>query len=267
MLALQPEVVNGWNDETIRAYEKALFMAYKASHKVNYHFCKTGNIKLGNMWTFSKTYSDQCFYVQDFGGYVQGTCGGYCDGCRNACYVKASYRYGSVIKGHAINTCGLRYEMTEVFKALNAQLTRARKKPDVIRYDQSGEIMNLEEFKELENMSLNNPEVVTYVYTKAYDIVIPELLAGNVPENLVVLISVWHEYGIREFNTVRHLPNVKAFVYDDHTFDYAAFGLIKQTECKAYDEHGKLDHNITCDKCKKCFNKLACHKVIFCNAH
>ena len=256
------------NSISIYDYEKALFSAYKASHKVKYHFCKNGNVKLGgSVWTYSKTYSDKAFFVDAFGGYVTGSCIGYCDGCRNACYVAKSYRYGSVILNHAINTCGIRYDLDKVYNDLRNQLLRARKKPVQVRIDQSGELMSHEEFLMWCELAKEFSDIAFYVYTKAYDIVIPTLLSGSVPGNLTVLISVWHEFGIREFFTVAHLNNVKAFVYDDHTFDYSACGLIKQTECKAYGEDGKLDHNITCEKCKKCFNRLACHKVIFCNAH
>lgn len=268
MLAEKNVLVNR-DAMTIPGYEKALFMAFKAGHKVKYHFCKSGNVKLGkNMWTFSKTYSDQEFYVAAFNGYVQGSCIGYCDGCRKACYVAKSYRYGSVIYNHAINTCGVRYELELVYIDLRNQLLRAKNKPSQVRIDQSGELINSDEFINLWcALAAEFSDISFYVYSKAYDIIIPALLAGLVPENLTVLISVWHEIGIREFFTVAHLPNVKAFVYDDHTFNYAAYGIVKQTECKAYDENGKLDHNITCDKCQKCFNRLACHKVIFCNDH
>ena len=96
-----------------------------------------------------------------------------------------------------------------------------------------------------------------------YDVVIPALLAGNVPENMTVLISIWHKFGVNEFEKVKNLPNVKAFVYDDNY----KYGFVIDTYCKAYDEHGKLDHNITCDKCKKCFNRLNNCKVIGCKAH
>lgn len=270
---LAQAVVNVNRDPmTVPEYEKALFMAYKAGHKVRYHFCKSGNTKLGKtMWTFSKTYSDQAFYVESFKGYITGSCIGYCDGCRKACYVAKSYRYGSVIKGHAINTCGMRYDFEKLCADLRGQLARAckaNKAPEYVRIDQSGELMSAEEFNLLWcALAEEFPNVKFYVYTKAYDIVIPALLAGRVPGNLTVLISVWHEYGIREFFTVAHLPNVKAFVYDDKQFDYSVYGLARQTECKAYDEKGKLDHNVTCDKCQKCMNRLSCHKVIFCNEH
>lgn len=85
-----------------------------------------GNIKLGaSMGTFSKLYSDREFNTQY--GTVKGTCGGHCEGCRNACYVAKSYRYGSVINGHARNTLAFRSDLEGSFEAIDRQLTRKRK--------------------------------------------------------------------------------------------------------------------------------------------
>lgn len=139
-----------------------------------------------------------------------------------------------------------------------------RKKFDIVRIDQSGEIENLEQFQMWIDPAINHPETHFYIYTKNYEVVIPMLLAGKVPNNMTVLISVWHEIGYNEYLQVSCLDNVKAFVYDDNEYKY---NFEIQTYCKAYDEHGKLDHNVTCDKCRKCFNRSAAHKVIGCKAH
>lgn len=108
------------------------------------------------------------------------------------------------------------------------------------------------------------PKINFYVYTKNYKAVTPALINNKVPENMTVLFSVWHEYGAREFKKVSHLENVKAFVYDDN-FNYSKKGIEIQTYCKAYTmQDGKmtLNHNITCDKCKKCFNRSNATKII-----
>ena len=85
------------------------------------------------------------------------------------------------------------------------------------------------------------------------------------PSNISINISIWHEYGLEAFDEFKAYPFIKAFVYDDRTFDYAAHGLEIETYCMAYDESGKMDHNVTCQKCTKCFNRSA--KVIGCYAH
>lgn len=228
---------------------------------------KAGNIKVGNMWTFSMLMGGREIFIDKLGFSVLGTCGGHCDACENKCYVKKSYRYPSVKYGHAVNTLAMRQDPIKAAKDLSGYIARAKNKPAVCRYDQSGEIENDSILDAFISIANDHKDVQFFVYTKAYNIVIPALLSGRVPENLTVLISVWHEYGLAAFNMVKHLANVKAFVYDDNDFDYAAVGLKISTWCRAYDEKGKLDKNITCQKCTKCFNRLKSCKVIGCKAH
>lgn len=229
-------------------------------------FRKDGNIKLGNMWTFSKLYGNQEHYVNKLGFFIAGTCGKYCAGCKEKCYVKASYRYGSVIYGHAVNTIAMRENITGLFSEFDRQLKAARKKPDTVRINQSGEIESREEFSNWCDLAASHENVEFYLYTKAFNLVLPEIQerhkAGTLPKNITILISIWHNYGIQEFKKVKHIPNVKAFVYcDGYNYPFTI-----NTMCMAY-RNGKLDHNITCDKCRKCFNRAANSKVIGCNEH
>ena len=228
---------------------------------------KSGNTKLGAIWSYSTLMGNDPIFIEKLGCSVCGTCGGHCGACKYSCYVKKSYRYKSVKLGHANNTLALMQDPARVGVDLSGYITRARKKPAACRFDQSGEITGTDHFLSMCSCAAAHPEIPFFVYTKAFDIVIPALLAGIVPENLTVLISIWHQYGIAEYNLVKHLPNVKAFVYDDHTFDYAAAGLVINTYCKAYDDAGKMDHEITCQRCQKCYNRAAGSKVIGCNAH
>ncbi len=233
--------------------------------EIRARFTSNGNIKLGKkMGVWSTLMGDDTYNVKINGVpvSVKGTCGGHCAGCKGNCYVKKSYRYPSVVLGHARNTLAIR-NTEKCFQDLDGQLNRKRVPFEQIRIDQSGEIENKEQFAMWCTLAAKHPETVFYIYTKNYDVVIPALLAGNVPENMTVLISIWHKFGVNEFEKVKNLPNVKAFVYDDNY----KYGFVIDTYCKAYDEHGKLDHNITCDKCKKCFNRLNNCKVIGCKAH
>lgn len=232
----------------------------------NPHFNKSGNIKVGRIWTWSTLMGNINWYIEKLGCSVCGTCGNHCQGCMSACYVRKSYRYSSVKYGHARNTLSLRLYPQETLEKLDGFIVRAKNKPDVIRINQSGEIESLAQFRIWKELASRHPEIKFYLYTKAFDIVIDELLTEDTPSNLTVLISIWHESGITEFRAVEHLKNVKAFVYDDG-FDYSAFGLEIQTYCKAYGENGKLNKEITCQKCKKCFNRSASHKVIGCLEH
>lgn len=226
----------------------------------------SGNKKTGaNIGTWSTLYSNDMFYIPELDRYVQGTCGLCGIKCKAICYVRKSYRYDDVKLRHAINTIALREDIETCFQTLDLQLTRKRKPWQYLRIDQSGEIETLEQLLMFCRLATNHPETPAYIYTKNYEVVIPALLAGLVPECVTVLISIYHEQGIAEYNAVKHLKNVKAFVIDDG-FDYSQFGLFPSTTCKAY-AGGKLNKNITCDKCEKCMKQVDCYKVIFCNEH
>lgn len=231
-------------------------------------FNKKGNIKVGTIWTWSKVYGASVVHSDRYGDVV-GTCGHHCAGCEGDCYVGASYRYPSVIDGHARNTIAFRTDIEGSFKELIQQIERAKNKPEIVRINQSGEIETALELLLWVKTAARFPSIKFYLYTKNFDAlrqVIADYNDGaTMPENITVLISVWHQYGIAEYKEFERLPFIKAFVYDDLTFDYDAAGLHIETYCRAYDENGKMDHNVTCQKCTKCFNRSA--KVIGCYAH
>ena len=231
--------------------------------------CRGNNIKMGDsIASWSTLKGDDEIYIERLGCSVRGTCGRHCKGCTGTCYVNSSYnRYPSVKYGHAIRTLALRQSPEKVYETIYNQLKRARKPYTVVRVDQSGEIENVKQFRVFSRLAEDFPEITFYIYTKNYNVAVPELLAGNVPENFIINFSIWHEQGIKEFNLVKHLKNVQAFAYidKDNSFDYEAAGLHIETMCTAYNSKGQMDHNITCEKCKKCFSGL--YKVIGCNEH
>lgn len=223
-----------------------------------YSFSTAGNIKMGKILSWSTLMSD--YTVEGLPGALAdstGTCGN-CDGCVANCYVRASYRFPGVIRSHAINTYGLRHQLGKVEADLASQLKRSS--IDVVRINQSGELENDEQMAMWCRLATAFPGKRFYIYTKMFDIATKALLAGKVPENFTVLFSVWHECGVAEYEAVKHLKNVKAFMYDDGVTE-----LSTRTYCMAYDEHGHLDHTHTCESCKLCFNSRA--KVIGCHAH
>ena len=200
------------------------------------------------------------------------------------CYVRKSYlRYTardtgkcSVKLGHARNTIALRENLEKCFEDLNNQMNRKRKKFELIRLNQSGEIENRDQMEMFCKLAMMHPETEFYIYTKNFDVVIPCLLDGIVPKNFTILFSIWHNYGIAEYLLCARFENVKAFVYVDSNkdtengwsiADYREKGIEIQTMCSAYDIHGKMNHDITCDKCKKCYNRKENHKIIGCFAH
>lgn len=227
-----------------------------------------GNIKLGDsMGTFSKLMGNDDFYIPKLNMAVCGSCGHHCVGCKKDRYVKKSYRYDSVKYGHALRSIAVSNALDELTETLSKQLARKKKPFRFVRINQSGELETLNEFLMWARLAKEQPETDFYLYTKALEIVIPYLKehGSEIPKNLTILVSIWHEYGIDEFNAVKHLPNVKAFVYLDG-FDYESHGIVIQTKCNAY-VGTKLNKEITCEKCQKCMDRLSCHKIIGCDAH
>ena len=242
-------------------------MAYEA------RFVKDGNIKIGKMWSWNKLAGSG-----EIAG-CKGTCGEHCKGCYNAqnpkkspCYVFKSYvQYGweksTVVKGHVRNTLVMRNNTTKAFEDIQAQLKRARKKPVAVRVHASGEIETAEELaKWLETAKLS-PSIPFYVYTKAYNIVdkvLTDTDPADLPKNFFINISIWHDNGIETYNKWKHLSCIRAFVYDDGQYDYSD-KLKINCYCPAYDKKGKLNHDLTCDACKICFQEKA--KVCGCYDH
>ena len=240
-----------------------------------------GNIKVGNIATWSTLPGDVEFNSKY--GVVKGTCTGCCEFCghskngkRPSCYVFKSHRYPSVVDGQARNTLSIRNDPELAFNQLSMSLSRKRNPVLAARFDQSGEIENHVQHNGMIGVAKDHENTPFFVYTKQYGVVVPNLLNGIVPDNFFHLISIWHTQGIEEYLKVAHLPNVKAFVYCDKNSDsengwgieeYEAHGIHICTFCKAYGLDGKMNHNITCDKCKKCFIGTQGTKIVGCWAH
>ena len=227
-----------------------------------------GNIKLGNnplfgSWSTMKGGDDEIRYVKKYDGSCSGTCGDCAIACTNSCYVNTSYRYGSVIQRHAINATYIKENLSLTFKILDEQLTHKKDKFEIIRINQSGELTGYKDLKLWVDLASKHPETLFYVYTKNYKAV-KKLIDSKVkaPDTFTILISVWHKQGVKEFKKWKDLSYIKAFVYDD-----GQMFIKPQTYCKAYDDKGKLDHNVSCEKCKKCFNRNESHKIIACKSH
>lgn len=234
---------------------------------------KNGNTKLGQtMWSWNKLAGSG-----EIAG-CKGTCGGHCSGCYNAenprkspCYVFKSYNiYGwdhsSVVRGHVRNTNIMRNDINHAFNDIRLQLSRAKKKPSAVRIHASGELESTQELRKWIETAEMFPETPFYVYTKAYEIldeVLSEMSNNTIPQNMFINVSIWHENGIDTYNKWKHLDCIRAFVYDDG-YDYGD-KLKINCYCPAYDKNGKLHHDLTCDKCKICFQSKA--KVCGCYNH
>lgn len=229
-----------------------------------YHFSLSGNIKVGsNVATWSTPMGD--YTIEGLAGVLKntkGTCKN-CKACKSSCYVRSSYRYPNVIHSQAINVWGLRHAIKKVEADLTEQLEK-HPKVTIIRINQSGEVENDRQMAMWCRLAIKFPERKFYIYTKMYDIAGKFLDNGDVPPNFTVLFSVWHEVGVKEYEKYSHLPNVKAFVYDDGE----NMELPTKCYCPAYKVIGKsgkakMDHSVTCGTCRLCIDSkvpvIACH--------
>lgn len=165
----------------------------------------------------------------------------------------------------------MRNDPAECFQMLSDYLSRKRIPIVAGRFNQSGELENRAEFEGMCGIAVDHNGTPFYIYSKMFDLLTEMLLNGEVPKNMTVNFSIWHEQGIEEFLKVAHLPNVKAFVYCDKNSDpvngwgpeeYALHGINIDTWCKAYGTDGKMNHDITCEHCTKCFNTIKDGKVV-----
>ena len=187
-----------------------------------------------------------------------GTCkGANCKTCKNwdSCYAIRMLRYPNVAKSYIENTMFLRENINGLEKCLVNDIKPL--KSDMFRFDVSGEIETFEQFIMFLSVAYQIPNKTFYVYTKNYDILYRYFSTKcELPNNFHVLISIWHESGIKCYNDLKEHENIHCFIYNDG-FDYKSYGLelLDSCQCKAYDKNGKLNHNITCIKCKKCWTK------------
>ena len=240
-----------------------------------------GNIKVGDMLTWNKLAG-----AGTLNG-CKGTCGKYCKGCYNEedpmnspCYVFKSYRQykNDIINSHIVNTEAIRNDLKGTFELFKKTLGRKRRiKP--IRIHASGEFESTEEIIEWMKLAKALPDWPMYVYTKAEDYLDEALIKigkEGYPNNFFVNVSIWHEHGVDIYNKWKHLPFIRAYVYDDG-WDYKSVGLELKKYCPAYQweektlKSGKvsrkvvLKHDLTCDRCKMCFSEK--NKVLGCLSH
>lgn len=250
------------------------------------------NIKLGSMGSWAMLFGSCEWYVPELDITVKGTCGEYCQGCFNpenpkcsACYVAKSYtKYTkrnedgtigdiqknkcSVKLGHAYRTIAMTMFRKDLLLSLDKQLTRMKKKLEVVRINESGEFTCYEDLAMWCELAKRHPETIFYVYTKNYKAVRKALINAIVPSNLFINISIWHQLGIEAYLEMKDHPQIRAFVLVDDewtTEKYYKNGIEITSMCMAYDKNGKMNHKVTCDKCKKCFS--ANNKCVGCYEH
>ena len=265
--------------KTREAFEKVKKQVMKGAKIKNED--ESNNVKLGKMGSWAELPGDCEYYIPELDVTVKGTCGEHCKGCFNsnnprcsACYVfKSLVRFtysnpdgtpGDILKdkcwvklGQAYRTIAMTMFRKDLLLSLDKQLTNKRKKFKIIRINESGEFTCYEDLALWCELGKRHPETIFYVYTKNYKAVRKALINGIVPSNLFINISIWHEYGIEEYLEMKDHPQIRAFVTVDDEWTikkYYSKGIEITSMCGAYNEEGKLNHAVTCDKCKKCFS-------------
>lgn len=196
---------------------------------------------------------------------IVGTCGCVdCSECQKKCYaVSMCKRYREACKHRIENTLQLRQDIDKHFIDIQNRIIDDRIK--VVRYTDSGEIESYRQFFKLVSLALSLPKVRFYLYTKNYA-VLREYFGGKypftLPANLVVLVSVWGDTGLAEYNEFKHHKNIKAFVVNST--------LKPDAMCPAYKKINgkvKLNKKMTCARCGLCWGKKPGVNVIGCLEH
>lgn len=253
---------------------------------------KEDNVKLGNMGSWAMLFGNCDWYVPELDQTIKGTCGEHCKGCFDPknercskCYVAKSYmKYtkrnedgtiGDITKnecsvklGHAYRTLAMTMFRDELLESLDGQLTRMRKKLDVVRINESGELTCYEDVELWAELAKRHPETTFYIYTKNYEVINKAIINNIIPDNFFINISIWHESGIQEYKEMKDNSQIRAFCLTDKEWTrdrYGMQGIDITSMCGAYDEKGKMNHAVTCDKCKKCFSKN--NKCVGCYEH
>lgn len=186
-----------------------------------------------------------------------------CGACDNGnCYaVRGETRFPNTRKNRIENTLQLRNDIMQHFSDMYWTIKDNNIK--IVRYTESGEIESLDQFMHLYRLSMDLPAVKFYLYTKNY-VVLREFFRNHVlPKNLVVLVSVWGDHGVKEWEEFKKYYNVKCFAVNSD--------LKVTCFCPAYrkDENGKTyrvnDDRVKCGNCKLCFDSTA--KIIGCLEH
>lgn len=264
-----------------KAFKKIVLSKARVKENKKQKNGDVGNVKLGDMGSWMELPGDVAWYIPEIDLWVNGTCTGHCQGCFNhddprksECYVlKSIYQHtnrnedgtvGDIIMnectvklGQAYRTLAITHFRDELLINLDLQLTRKKKKFPVIRINESGELTCYEDLVMWCELARRHPETIFYLYTKNYKAVSKAITDNIICENIFINISVWHEFGINEYLEFKSHKQIRAFVLVDAEWTkekYQEQGLDITTMCGAYNSKGKMNHDVTCAVCKKCFS-------------
>lgn len=118
-----------------------------------------------------------------------------CSGCMWLCYdVKACLQYpGTVIDSRVRNYILMKEYREEYFRRIREKLSR-RRKNKFFRWHVSGDIPDMDYFKNMVAIAKDFPDFVFWTYTKNYSLVneyCDKYGKESIPENLSIMFSEW----------------------------------------------------------------------------
>lgn len=214
----------------------------------------------------------------------EGTCKDVdCTGCakRGACYAIDSFcQYPAKTVACVENTLQLKNNMVQHFADIDEAIIN--EKAEVVRHTESGEIISFEHFNSIVEQAKRFPTVKFYMYTKNYPVLYKffDTLGLELPSNMVVLISIWGDYGVEAYEHLKHHNNIKAFVVNNPKYtgvrcpayieDVKTLknGTVKHFVRRVKEElDGKAKADaVKCGNCRLCTSARGC-KVITCLQH
>ena len=209
------------------------------------------NKKLGNIPAFNTLAGNRLLTLSNgtILTNIVGTCGKHCKKCFHDCYAVRYIKchHNSTVRPYAANTIVMRHDPDKLRKAIKEYCDKNIVK--YFRFHTSGELESLQQFFIYCKICLENPDVIFYIYTKAFDILEKYLNLGEeFPNNLVINLSEWH--GNTEGLPQGILSRCNIFSYDDGESEFAA----SLPHCPAVDKKGH-DTGVTCAQCRRCMKK------------
>lgn len=213
-------------------------------------FVSDGNNKLGRITNISQGLpgNEPLFVKGEQIGNIVGRCPYNCRFCRPEigkkrppCYaigavmVHHDMMYENYAKNQVLHDEDPERFWTEVNDVISNTLSR------VVRFNCYAELTSETDIKTLIRIAEQNPGVILYLYTCRLDIVCKEDIYVQVPDNLIILLSLGHE----RKDLLEKYPKYKQFV----TVSKTKFVSLSEDKCKCLNSVNKTK----CEKCKECF--------------
>lgn len=209
------------------------------------------NNKLGNIPAFNTLAGNRLLTLSNgtILTNIVGTCGKHCKECFSDCYAVRYIKchHNSTVRAYANNTIIMRNDGEKLRKAIKEYCEKNIVK--YFRFHTSGELESVEQLKLYCEICYDNPDIVFYIYTKAFDILMKWIDGKNdFPENLVINLSEWNGNLDNVPQRLKVVCNI--FSYDDGESEFAA----SLPHCPAVDKKGN-ETGITCAQCRRCMRK------------